>query len=151
MKIIKTVFPILLTMTLGLSFALAQSDADKVRQILSTYNGAVEKLDLAGTDELFMAASQIIESGSVEGTYNEYRAHHLKPELEEFKSFKFSDYKVDVIIDLPYAFVTESYKYTIVVKKDNKVAERRGVATSTLKKENGVWKIMQTHSSSRKF
>lgn len=150
MKFIKSVFFILLTLTIGIGAALAQSDEDKVRQTLSTYNGAIEKLDLTGTDELFMAASQIIESGSAEGTYKEYRTHHLAPELDEFKSFKFNDYKADVIIDLPYAFVTESYKYTIVVKKDNKVADRRGVATSILKKENGVWKIMQTHSSSRR-
>ncbi len=151
MKFLKNIFFILLAAIIGVNVASAQSDADKVKQTLSNYNGAIEKLDLKGTEVLFAANSQIIESGSVEGTYKEYQAHHLTPELDEFKSFKFSDYKADVTIDLPYAFITESYKYTIVVKKNNSVAERRGVATSILKKDNGVWKIVQSHNSSRKF
>lgn len=125
-------------------------DVELVKKTMDSYIKAIERLDTTGTGKLFAVKSQVIESGSIEGTFQHYLVHHLKPELEEFKSFKFSDYKVDVIIDLPYAFVTESYKYTIVVKKDNKVAERKGVATSVLKKENGVWKIMQAHSSSRR-
>jgi hypothetical protein len=44
----------------------------------------------------------------------------------------------------------ETYKYTIVLKKDNSVIERKGVATTILKKENGTWKIWQTHTSARR-
>ncbi len=151
MKLSKKVFLFLLATTIGAGVASAQNDTDQVKQILSNYKDALEKLDLTGTEVLFSANSQILESGGIEGTYKEYKAHHLTPELGEFKSFKFSDYKADVTIDLPYAFVTESYKYTIVAKKDNSVAERKGVATSILKKEKGVWKIIQSHSSSRRF
>lgn len=125
-------------------------DVGMVKKTLDSYIKAIERLDTTGTGKLFAGKSQVIESGSIEGTFQHYLAHHLGPELDEFKSFKFSDYKADVTIDLPYAFVTESYKYTIVVKKDNSVAVRKGVASSVLKKENGVWKITQTHSSSRR-
>ncbi|MBS1681522.1 MAG: hypothetical protein OJF59_001758 [Cytophagales bacterium] len=135
------------------AYSQAQANSDDLAMVtktISLYQSAMERLDTTGTSKLFMSKSVVVESGGVEGNYQTYVAHHLAPELDEFKSFKFSDYKVDVTIDLPYAFVTESYKYKITVKKDNSVAERKGVATSILKKENGEWKIMQTHSSSRR-
>ena len=125
-------------------------DVAMVIATLESYKKAIESLDTTGTGKLFVSKSVVIESGSIEGNFQHYLTHHLGPELDEFKSFKFSDYKADVTVDLPYAFVTESYKFMIVVKKDNSVAERKGVATSILKKENGIWRIVQTHSSSRK-
>ena len=150
MKTNTSLLVILLINFLSFGNAIGQTDEDKVKQVLNEYKTAIEKLDTAGTGMLFANMSLVIESGKIEGTYLNYRAHHLGPELDEFKSFKFSDYKADITVDLPYAFVTESYKDTIVVKKDNSVAERKGVATSILRKEKGIWKIMQTHSSSRR-
>ncbi len=150
MKTITNILIMLSATFFSIGNVLAQTDEDKVNHVLKEYQSAIEKLDTTGVSRFFIRKSQIIESGSIEGTFQHYLAHHLGPELNEFKSFKFSDYKTNATIDLPYAFVTESYKYTIVVKKDNSIVERRGVATSILKKENGIWKIMQAHSSSRR-
>jgi uncharacterized protein (TIGR02246 family) len=125
-------------------------DSNAVKGVLKEYNSAIEKLDATGTEKLFTADSKIFESGGSEGNYAHYLEHHLNPELKEFKSFQFSDYKVEVKIDGKYAFATETYNYTIIVAKDNSEAKRKGVATSVLKKENGTWKIMIGHNSSRK-
>ena len=125
-------------------------DKALVVNTLDSYKNAIERLDTTATGKLFLKNSQIVESGSVEGNYSHYLIHHLGPELNDFKSFTFSDYKIVVVVDLPYAFATETYQYTIVVKKDSSVANRKGVATTILKKESGVWKIWQTHTSARK-
>jgi len=66
-----------------------------------------------------------------------------------FKSFQFSDYEVKVQIDEPYAFTTETYIYTIVLNEDDRTIIKKGVATAILKKDNGKWQIMKSHSSSR--
>ncbi|WP_371815901.1 hypothetical protein [Flavobacterium sp. CS20] len=54
---------------------------------------------------------------------------------------------------MPYAFTTETYIYTIVLNPDEKgesrTIKKKGVATSILKKMDGKWKIIKTHSSSR--
>ena len=126
------------------------NDKELVINTLDSYKKAIEHLDTTAPGKLFLRNSQIAESGSVEGSYSHYLIHHLGPELNDFKSFTFSDYKISVVVDLPYAFATETYQYTIVVKKDNSVAKRKGVATTVLKKENGEWKIWQTHTSARK-
>lgn len=125
------------------------ADEAAVRAVLSQYKSAIERLDATGTEELFTPDSAIFETGGVEGTYANYLAHHLGPELKEFRSFSFSDYKVDVRLEGPIALATESYKYRIETKS-GEIAERLGVATSVLRKENGRWKIVMMHNSARR-
>lgn len=125
------------------------SDEDAVRAVLSQYKSAIERLDATGTERLFTADSSIFETGGVEGSYANYLAHHLGPELKAFKSFAFSDYKVDVRLEGPVALATETYNYRIETNK-GEVVERRGVATSVLKKVGGEWKILSMHNSGRK-
>lgn len=130
--------------------AQAQTDEDGVKATLAAYKNAIEKLDTTGTAKLFAKNSIIVESGSIEGSYQTYINHHLGPELKEFKSFKFNNYKVDVQVMEAMAIATESYEYEIIAKKDGAVYKRKGVATSVLMKDNGTWRIVNTHSSSRK-
>ncbi len=125
------------------------ADDAAVRQVLADYQAAIERLDAAGTEKLFAEDSQVFETGGVEGSYAHYLAHHLGPELGEFKSFKFSDYKVSVRFEGPVALATESYKYRIETR-DGVVADRLGVTTSVLKKIDGQWKILVSHNSARK-
>lgn len=125
------------------------ADARAVKAVLSSYKNAIEKLDAAGTERLFTTNAQVFETGASEGSYATYLAHHLGPELKQFKSFRFSDYKVDVRFEGPVALATETYRYRIQ-PKTGEAAERLGVATSVLKKVGGSWKIVSMHNSARK-
>ena len=125
------------------------SDEAAVRTVLSQYKSAIERLDATGTERLFATDSAIFETGGREGSYANYLAHHLGPELKEFKSFGFTDYKVDIRFEGPVALATESYKYRIETKK-GEIAERLGVATSVLKKVGNQWQIISMHNSGRK-
>ena len=124
-------------------------EATAVRAVLAKYQAAIERLDATGTGALFLADSTIFESGGVEGSYANYLAHHLTPELATFKSFRFSEYKVEVRFEGPVALAIETYNYRIE-PKSGEVAERRGVTTTVLKKLGGQWKIQSLHSSARK-
>lgn len=128
----------------------AAAEKAAVEAVLSEYKAAIERLDARDTERLFAANSAIYETGGTEGTYANYLAHHLGPELGEFKSFKFSDYKVDVhLLGPAAAHAIETYNYRIETKT-GEVAERIGVATSVLVKENGQWKIVVMHNSGRR-
>lgn len=124
------------------------TDEAAVRAVLWQYHAAIERLDATGTEQLFAPDSTIYETGGVEGTYTNYLAHHLGPELHEFKSFKFSDYKADVRFEGQVALTTETYKYRIETR-DGTIVERQGVSTSVLKKIDGLWKILSSHNSGR--
>lgn len=125
------------------------ADLAAIRSVVGQYKQALETLDAAKAKDLFTADSQVFESGGVEGSFDHYLEHHIGPELAEFKEFTFRDYNLEVRLDLPFAITTESYIYRIIVKEDGRVVERQGVTTSLLKKINGQWKFLQTHSSSR--
>ena len=125
------------------------SDEATVRAVLSQYKSAIERLDATGTERLFAADSAIFETGGVEGNYANYLAHHLTPELGEFKSFRYSNYKIEIRFVGPVALATESYAYRIETKK-GEIAERLGVATSVLTKIGGHWKILSMHNSARR-
>lgn len=131
--------------------AFAQtSDKEAVKTVLNNYKKAIEKLDTTGVVNLFVKDSKVFEQAKDEGTIGHYLEHHLGPELKDFKSFTFSDYKVDVTVTGEYAFSTETYIYTIILAKDGKEIKSQGVATSVLRKSKEDWKIVQTHSSFRK-
>ena len=137
----------------GLALATARAaesaDVAAVKAVLKAYKTALEKLDAAPATKLFTADAQVFESGGVEGTFADYLAHHIGPELGEFKEFSFRDYQVEVRLEPPLALATETYIYGIVFKEDRPAIEKRGVATSVLKKIDGAWKIIRTHNSSR--
>jgi len=129
--------------------ATDSSDHDAIEAVLAGYNQALTTLNAAKAKDLFTTDSAVFESGGVEGTYAHYLEHHIGPELAEFKEFSFRDYKVEVRLEPPVALATETYIYKIVLKEGDRVIEKRGVATSVLKKIAGEWKIIQTHTSSR--
>lgn len=156
----KKIKAILLPMATALIFSIGHaqiktpsSEKEAVISVMKAYNGAIKNLTTNGILELFSENSQVFESGGVEGTFAQYIEHHLGPELKEFKSFDFSDYAIEAEIDLPYAFTMETYIYTIVFNPDEKgesrTIKKKGVATSILKKMDGQWKIIKTHTSSR--
>lgn len=125
------------------------AEENAVKKVMKTYKETLESLDVTESYALFTEDSEVLEQGKIEGTYRDYIANHIGPELGHFESFTFSNYEINVIVDMPYAFTTESYIYNIVLKEESRKVERKATATSILKKIDGNWKIIKTHSSSR--
>jgi ketosteroid isomerase-like protein len=134
-----------------------KSEKQSVENVMKSYKDAIQNLTTEGTFELFTPDASVFEQGKVEGTYKDYIDHHLGPELGHFKSFTFSDYEIHTTVNLPYAYTTENYLYTIVLKGNEakgtqeRTIESKGVATSILEKINGEWKIIHSHTSFKKL
>lgn len=134
-----------------------KSEKQSVENVMKSYKDAIQNLTTEGTFELFTPDATIFEQGKVEGTYKDYIDHHLGPELDHFKSFSFSDYEISTAINFPYAYTTENYLYTIVLKGDKvkgikeRTIKSKGVATSILEKIDGSWKIIHSHTSFKKL
>lgn len=145
----KKIFIAAFIICLSLYSSAQNKEVEAIKKTLNAYKAKIESLDTSGTPKLFVTNSKIIEQAKDEGTISNYLEHHLGPELKEFKSFKFSNYKVDVTLNGNFAYTTESYLYTIVLKDDKEI-KSNGFATSVLQKVKNDWKIVQTHSSFRK-
>ena len=124
------------------------ADTAAVSEVLRQYRTATERLDATGTERLFSQDSEVFENGSVEGTYANYLAHHLGPELTHFRSVRFGDLEVSVRFEGPVALATERYTYRIERQQGDPI-ERRGVTTSVLRRDDGGWRIVSMHGSSR--
>lgn len=124
------------------------ADTAAVMEVLRQYRQAIERLDATGTERLFTDDSQVFESGGAEGSYANYLAHHLGPELGHFRSFRFRDVNVEVRFEGPVALATETYTYRIE-RHAGEPIERRAVATSVLRKVGSEWRIVSMHLSSR--
>jgi len=116
--------------------------------VLVAYREALVARDEAAMRALFRADSLVFENGKAEGSFAQYMEHHLGPELGEITEFTFSNPTVNVRMAGHVALGHETYRYRIALT-DGRVIERDGVATSVLTHEDGVWKIVQYHSSSR--
>lgn len=144
---------VLMAAFLGLAPALAQApdraaDRAAVEEVLRQYRTAIQRLDATGTERLFVENSQIFENGGAEGTYANYLAHHLGPELGHFTAFRFTNVTIDVRFEGPVALATETYNYRIE-RREGEPIERRGVTTSVLRRIGAVWRIVSSHNSSR--
>jgi ketosteroid isomerase-like protein len=127
------------------------TEVEAVKSVLNAYKKSLESLDTTGIPKLFIKNARVFEQAKDEGSIQNYLTRHLGPELQVFKTFTFSDYKVDVTVCNLNAFATETYLYTIVLAKDGSVIKSQGVATSVLVKTSDGWKIELTHSSFRKL
>ncbi len=73
---------------------LAPASADEnpktPTETAAAYLAAMEASDLDAAEALFASDSLIFETGGVEGTWKNYRDHHIGPELDAIESFVIS-------------------------------------------------------------
>lgn len=117
-------------------------------QALESYRAALVDLDAQAMTALFSEDSHVFENGKYEGSFADYLAHHIGPELDAIESFTFTDPTLDVDVMGHVALGRETYRYDIVLK-DGRTFARQGVATSVLHHDSEGWKIVSYHSSSR--
>ncbi|MDQ3126242.1 MAG: nuclear transport factor 2 family protein [Pseudomonadota bacterium] len=126
------------------------ADEAQVRAVVTTYKDAITRMDVSQTPALFWPDSAIFENGGVEGTFAYYLEHHLGPEFTDLAGFEFRNHEMTVEIDGDTAFVSETYTYHITFKDSARAPiERRGVATSVLRKRDDQWRFDVYHSSAR--
>ena len=139
-----------LAAVLATSVHAQSAEEQQVRAVVTAYRDAITGMDVSRTPSLFWPDSEIFENGGVEGSFAYYLEHHLGPEFDDLAGFEFRNHQMTVEVDGDTAFVSETYTYHITFKNSARAAiERRGVATSVLRKRDGQWRFDVYHSSAR--
>lgn len=120
-------------------------------EIAAAYLAAMETSDLDAAEALFAADSLIFETGGVEGTWREYRDHHIGPELDAIESFVMTHAPPTArkSADGTMAFVAWPIEYTINLD-DGRLIQSRGTVTFVLENHGHHFMIRHLHWSSRK-
>jgi len=146
---------VLATLVLGQAQALAHGpvkpNADPylaVRDVLMANARAFETGDLHTLDEIWANDKDVtvFESGYANYGWEDYRDHHLKPEIEEMKNvqYKVSDVKTKVAGKTAWA----TFKYTIAADLKDRHVDSAGLGTAVLEWRKESWKIVHWHTSS---
>ncbi len=136
---------------LGVAPAPADDSPRTPTETAAAYLAAMEVSDLEAAETLFAADSLIFETGGVEGTWSEYREHHIGPELEAIESFVMTHARPTErkSADGTMAFVAWPIEYTIKLD-DGRVIQSRGTVTFVLENHGHHFMIRHLHWSSRK-
>ncbi len=87
----------------------------------------------------------VFESGYANYGWEDYRGHHLKPEVEEMKNVKYELSDIKPAIDGKTAWAT--FKYTISADYEGKRIDGNGLGTAVLQRQADGWKIVHWHTS----
>lgn len=123
------------------------NDIKAVTDVLTQEASAVEKGDMAALDKLWAndESVSVFESGYANYGWNDYRNHHLAPELKEFKNTKYAFTDLKVKVDGKTAWAT--FKYTLAADMGTRKIESGGLGTAVFEKRDGKWRIVHWHSS----
>lgn len=121
-----------------------------IEGVLNDNAKAFEQGDLAKLEQLWSNSSDltVFEGGYVNRGWVDYRDNHLKPEISELKNVKYYLSNIEPHIDGSTGWAT--FEYTISGKTDKDVAfQGQGLGTAILEKQEGKWRIVHWHSSSK--
>lgn len=136
--------------------AKKDSGADSAASVARAYIAACEKGDLDALNALFLSDGKatVLENASDEGTWENYRDHHLAPELKEMPGFKFTveketEQKLGMAADAA-SIVRQVGSFT-VPDPQQPAAKRayRAAVTYVIVTDAGKPKIAHLHWSSR--
>ena len=105
-----------------------------------------EALDLAAFKALHHPKVLIFESGHKNVGWDDYEKNHLKPELDAFKTFKFTRWEESSQLFGDTALVVAEIGYAIDTK-DAKHHDATGVATLLLRRAKPGWQVIHSHWS----
>ncbi len=132
------------------SHVAAQDDeAAEIRSLMERVASLMQAGDLAPLDEIYAPGRgvHIIEGAGVNHGWEEYRDHHLKPELEAFENFKYRFFSIEPQVRGEVAYT--AFRYELSADTDRGHVEIEGRGTAILEKMDGRWRIVHTHTSGR--
>lgn len=113
-----------------------------------TYDAAFVAKDMDKLGGMYTAETTVYEGGGINRGWKDYRDNHLGPEMKSYENLEFAHSNVVPHVGKDEAYVTADYM--IKAKTGDRVMDGGGLATYTLTKESGAWKIRHTHTSARR-
>ncbi len=127
----------------------SQQPAPSGKAIARAYIAGMEAADLDGLNALFIGddKSSILENASDEGSWEHYRDHHLKPEMDVVKGFKFDIVKEAEESHGPVTLVQQTGTFSVEVRGEK--LEYRVAVSYVIVLEDKQPRIAHLHWSSR--
>ena len=138
------------TLCLATTALSQENEEQEVRQLLERVAQLMEAGDLEPLDDIFAEGRgvHIIEGAGVNHGWEEYRDHHLQPELEAFENFSYRYFAIEPRVKGDVAFA--AFRYELKADTSDETIEIEGRGTVVLERIDGAWRIVHEHTSGRR-
>lgn len=139
-----------LIILLGVALPAFASDEEQILQILEDTRSGWENADGAPFKKHFLDydGARYFESGGQNIGLTDLIEHHVEPEGDALSlDLQFNNPQVEIFGDIAWVLVDTVVEATI--KRDGRKIHNTGHQTTLLKKIDGHWRVLHTHSSSR--
>ncbi len=129
----------------------AESDEEKIKSIIEAIRVGWVEADGAPFRKHFLdfEGARYIESGGQNEGLDDLINHHVVPEADAFDGFELKIDNLEVHVEGDFAWVLTDNEIKAKVKRDGRVIHNKGHGTYLLRKVDGEWKVIHSHSSSR--
>lgn len=125
------------------------SDVDAVRETIESFARFAQAGDLEAMGRLYKPGRgvHIIEGAGVNHGWEEYRDHHLAPELAAFQDFRYRYFAIEPVVrgDVAYS----AFRYELSASMEGREIAVEGRGTMVLERVDGRWLIAHSHTSGR--
>ena len=130
---------------------LAEEGSSTAASVAKSYFRAMDAGDLDAAAALFADTSLIFETGGVEGSWQQYRDHHIGPEIAAIDTFltTLGDPEEGQSADRSMALVAWPIEYRIRLKS-GELIQSRGTVTFVLMRKDDGYRIRHLHWSSQR-
>ncbi|PHR90531.1 MAG: hypothetical protein COA78_35065 [Blastopirellula sp.] len=137
------------TLVFGSNAFGQDKDVDTIRSLLEQVAALMQAKDLAPLDEIYASGRgvHIIEGAGVNHGWEDYRDHHLVPELQAFENFQYRIFAIEPQVRDNIAFT--AFRYELSADTSSGHLEIEGRGTVVLEKFGSQWKIVHSHTSGR--
>jgi ketosteroid isomerase-like protein len=124
------------------------TDTAQVRTTIEALFAAAERGDVVALDTLYAGDDlTVIEGAGIDRTWAHYRDHHLGPELEAFRNFRYRPSQIEPHVVGAFAWAT--FRYSLQADYQGQALDHVGRGTAILERRGDRWVVRHTHTSSR--
>jgi len=145
-----TVSLIFSALTLSLNVSAQDSETSEIRSLMESVAALIQAGDLDPLGEIYAPGKgiHIIEGAGVNHGWEDYRDHHLRPEMEALSNIEYRYFAIEPQVrgDLAYT----SFRYELAADTEQGPIAVEGRGTAILERMEGKWRIVHSHTSGRK-
>lgn len=130
-----------------------EENRNEIRSVLRAVTGAWEDSDTASFRRYYANGKEVrmIEGGRQNIGVDDLIQHHVLPHHEEFAELKINVKDTEVHLLNGYASAWAIQDFDVKIRtKDGKETRATGFETIVLQRLNGKWKIVHSHTSTRR-
>jgi uncharacterized protein (TIGR02246 family) len=127
------------------------TDVKEILDIVQAVERGWEQADGSPFRKHFLdiEGARYVESGGQNEGLTDLIEHHVEPEGDAFDSFELTLAPTEVHVEGDFAWAITDVELDAVLRKDQRRIHNRGFQTLILRRVEGAWKVVHTHSSSR--